>query len=51
MAQDTTNHEWPTDPNEHLWTEWQAKTGLPKATQWRACIHPKCKAVEERPWK
>lgn len=40
---------WP-KPGEHFWSKWQAKTGLPKATQYRVCIHPDCKAIEERPW-
>lgn len=41
--------EWP-KPGEHLWSRWQAKTGLPKPTQYRTCLHPNCKAVEEREW-
>lgn len=41
------DHLWPL-PGEHLWTNWQTATGLPKATQYRSCIHPDCKAVEYR---
>ena len=40
-------HSWP-PPGEHLWTNWQNNTGLPKATQYRVCIHPDCTKVEYR---
>lgn len=42
------NHQWPSDPEEHVWGPWMAKTGLPKPTQYRTCVHPLCKAVEVR---
>jgi hypothetical protein len=44
-------HDWPTDPDQHLWGPWQANTGIApgrKPTQWRGCCHPDCKAVEYR---
>lgn len=40
-------HVWPL-PGEHLFTVWQTKTGMPKATQYRYCIHPDCTYIEER---
>jgi len=42
------NHNWPA-PEEHVWSPWMTKTGLPKATQWRGCVHPECHETEERP--
>lgn len=44
----TDDHKWPTVPGEHVWGPWLHKTGLPKPTQYRTCVHPKCKAVETR---
>ena len=43
-----TDHEWPTEPQAHVWGRWLSKTGLPKPTQYRQCVHPDCKAVETR---
>jgi hypothetical protein len=45
-----TFHKWPTQ-DQHLFTEWRANTGTmhPKPTQYRTCIHPKCKEVQNRP--
>lgn len=40
-------HNWP-GPGQHMWSRWQHKTGLPKPTQYRYCIHPDCKVIEER---
>lgn len=40
-------HAWP-PLGEHLWGKWQNKTGLPKATQYRTCVHPLCNEVQER---
>lgn len=40
-------HTWPSD-GEHLFTEWMALTGPPKAKQYRKCVHPKCHHFEER---
>lgn len=40
-------HNWPTK-GDHLFGPWYNKTGLPKATQYRQCVHPLCEAVEER---
>jgi hypothetical protein len=42
---DQPSHGWPAD-GEHLWGEWRLKTGLPKPTKYRQCVHPKCDAVE-----
>lgn len=42
------NHGWPTDPARHVWTAWMTKTGMPKPTQYRSCIHPHCGATETR---
>jgi hypothetical protein len=39
--------EWPPQ-GEHLWGAWMNKTGLPKPVQYRTCVHPACKAVDER---
>lgn len=44
----TPDHAWPTDPTEHVWSPWYIKDGLPKPTQYRTCVHPRCNAVEER---
>ena len=43
-----TDHAWPTVPGERVWGPWMAKTGKPKPTQYRQCVHPKCTAVETR---
>lgn len=40
-------HEWPTD-GSCVFGPWMAKTGLPKPTQYRVCIHPECHEVETR---
>lgn len=40
-------HAWP-PPGQHMWSKWMSKTGLPKPTQYRYCIHPDCTAVEDR---
>lgn len=42
------NHEWPVSQAEHVWGEWTQRTALPKATQYRSCIHPRCGAFETR---
>ena len=41
-------HAWPTDPDQHVWGPWLNKTGLPKPTQYRQCVHPACHATEQR---
>lgn len=41
-------HDWPKDPAEHKWGRWVLRTGLPKATEWRGCVDPDCKAFEVR---
>lgn len=38
-------HDWPTDPDEHVWGPWLTQT---RSTQYRVCVHPACKAFEER---
>lgn len=43
-----TDHAWPTTPGEHVFGPWQNKTGLPKPTQYRVCVHPACPATETR---
>ena len=46
-----TDHTWPTDPNEHVWGPWMAKTarkGAAPPTQYRMCVHPNCHASETR---
>jgi hypothetical protein len=41
-------HEWPKD-GEHLWGPWMSKRyAPPKSLQYRTCVHPECKAFEER---
>lgn len=40
------DHAWPSDPAEHVWGPWHAKTGLPKPTRYRTCVHPLCSASE-----
>lgn len=40
------DHAWPSDPTEHVWGPWRAKTGLPKPTRWRECVHPLCTASQ-----
>jgi hypothetical protein len=40
-------HDWPTN-DDHVWGPWMSKTGLPKPTDYRTCVHPKCKGVEVR---
>lgn len=44
---DQPKHEWPADGG-HLWSRWYAKTGLPKPTQYRVCVHPDCNESETR---
>lgn len=47
----SSNHNWPTDPSEHVWGPWMAKTPIGKpqpATQYRMCVHPACGASETR---
>lgn len=39
------HHAWPM-LGQHLWTTWQTKTGMPKATLYRTCLHPDCHEVE-----
>lgn len=43
-----TQHNWPSAPSEHVWGPWMTKRGLPKAVQYRTCVHPLCNAVQER---
>jgi len=38
-------HAWPSDRNEHLWGPWLPKD---RNTHFRTCVHPCCRAVEER---
>lgn len=40
-------HAWP-PLGEHLWSDWQNDKPMPKATQYRTCVHPLCKEVERR---
>lgn len=40
-------HFWPGD-GEHLWGPWMTRTGLPKPTQYRQCVHPQCSEVDTR---
>lgn len=40
------DHAWPSDPAEHVWGPWRAKTGPPKPTRYRACVHPLCSASQ-----
>ena len=44
---DLVKHDWPL-PGEHLFGPWLTMTGMPKATQYRVCIHPECRHVEKR---
>lgn len=44
--QPMTDHQWPTDPAQHVWGPWHSSTGPPKPTQYRCCVHPLCKTVE-----
>jgi hypothetical protein len=43
-----TNHKWPEDSRQHVWGPWLVKTGPPKPTHYRQCVHPQCKAVDYR---
>lgn len=38
---------WP-GPNDHLYGKWYTNKGMPKATQYRVCMHPDCTHVEYR---
>lgn len=40
------DHDWPADSTEHVWGPWRAKTGPPKPTRYRQCVHPSCSATE-----
>jgi hypothetical protein len=42
------DHKWPTQPTRHLWGRWWVEKGPPKASQYRVCAHPDCKAIEHR---
>jgi hypothetical protein len=46
----STNHAWPTNPDEHVWSRWMAQSGPPQSahTQYRICVHPDCHAYEDR---
>lgn len=44
-------HNWPKDPEEHVWGPWMIHTGVKpgvRPVQYRSCIHPICNAVEYR---
>jgi len=41
------SHNWPKN-GEHLFGPWMANTGLPRPTQYRKCVHPKCNHFEVR---
>lgn len=43
----TQAHTWPTD-GSCVFGPWMTKTGLPKATQYRMCVHPECTKSEVR---
>lgn len=40
-------HTWPAD-GACLFGPWMQKTGLPKPTDYRNCVHPACNQVEYR---
>lgn len=43
----TTDHDWPTDPNEHVWGAWMTQRfAPPHSTRYRTCVHPNCDAYE-----
>lgn len=42
-----TVHGWPVD-DQCLFGPWMTKTGLPKPTQYRVCVHSKCKKIQTR---
>lgn len=42
------NHDYPSDPAEHLWGPWMNRTGPPQPTQYRMCAHPACGGSETR---
>lgn len=42
------DHNWPTDPDEHVWGPWLIKSGMPNAVRYRMCVHPLCTAVETK---
>ena len=46
--QDEIDHQWPTDPQQHLWGPWHSEKGLPRPTQYRICVHPLCHEVEHQ---
>lgn len=39
------NHDWPTNPDEHLWGPWMTRS---RSTFYRICVHPHCRAFEEQ---
>ena len=39
------DHEWPSDPTEHVWGQWLTKD---RTTKYRVCVHPVCIAHEEK---
>lgn len=47
VAEVVSHAQWPKQ-GECLFGEWMHKTGLPKPTQYRQCVHPKCNKVEVR---
>jgi hypothetical protein len=51
MTGELSNHEWPKNQRDHVWGPWlsQRKASITSpATQYRTCVHPQCRAVDER---
>lgn len=44
------DHEWPSDPAEHVWGPWMPRGEAPGGNflEYRRCVHPQCSQTQDR---
>lgn len=45
MSDERPTHDWPADQKQHVWGPWRTRN---RTTQYRVCVGPQCRAVDER---